>query len=365
MSVRRILIWLAAAVALTAVLWLVRHQLDKAHLALAFLLLVLIGSARAGRTVGVALSIVCFLAFNYFLLPPYYTLRVAAPIDWGVLLAFLVTAAVGAQLLHRQQVALRLAEERAIEVDRLAAERVRLSEEAGHAEALREADRLKDALLASVSHDLRTPLTTIQATAQELRLEGEERGALIEEEAERLNRLVADLLDLSRLTADAMPMTPEINAAEDLVGVALQRLQALPGAADIRVRLPADGSIALGRFDFVQTLRALTNLMQNALTHSRAAEPVEIEVDSRADDLLIRVLDRGSGIPERDRERLFEPFFRSASSAGAQGTGLGLAIASRIARAQGGSVSHDARPGGGSIFTLILPAARFESIPPA
>ena len=358
------LFWLVIAALVTAVLWLLRDWLHEAHLALAFLLLVLVGSSRAGRAVGVMLSVVCFFAFNFFLLPPYYTLRIAQPLDWAVLLAFLATAMIAAQLLHRQQIALRLAEDRAAEIERLAADRLRLVEDAQHAEALREADRLKDALLASVSHDLRTPLTSIRATAHELRLEGDERGALIEEEADRLNRLVADLLDLSRLRADALPMTPEVNAAEDLVGAALQQLKGIPGADRIRVRLPVDGSIPLGHFDFVQTLRALTNLLQNALAHSGDPDSVEVDVATEGADLFIRVMDRGAGVSADDRVRLFEPFFRSASSAGEQGTGLGLAIASRIASAQNGSVRYMDRPGGGSVFTLRLPAARFDAIEP-
>ena len=362
MRATRLLIWLGAAAATTALLWVVKSSVHETHLALAFLLLVLFGSARGGRPVGFMLSGVCFVAFNFFLLPPYYTLRLARPLDWAVLLAFLVTATVAAQLLHRQQVALRVAEERAEEIDRLAAEQRRLSEEAQHAEALRAADRLKDALLASVSHDLRTPLTSIRATAQELRLEGEARGALIEEEADRLNRLVANLLDLSRLHAGALPVNVEINAAEDLIGAALQRLDGIPAAGDIRVRLPADGSIPVGRFDFVESLRVLTNLLQNALTHSPVPGSIEVRVDVEGDSLRFRVLDRGPGIPESDRERLFEPFFRSASSAGVQGTGLGLAIASRIALAQRGSVAYAPRDGGGSVFTFTLPAVRLESL---
>lgn len=321
--------WTGIAALVTLALWLARDQVSVAQMALAFLLVVLVGSARGGRAVGVFLAIFCFLVFNFFLLPPYYTFHLTEALDWWVLIAFLVTAGVAAQLLHGEQVA-----------------------------ALREADRLKDALLASVSHDLRTPLTSIKALAAELRVAGDERGALIEEEADRLNRFVTDLLDLSRLTGGALPLSPEVIAAEDLVGAALQRLAGVPAAAAIQVSLPADGSLPLGRFDFVHSLRALTNLLDNALRFSPEPGSVGLVVRTEGAFLVLEVTDRGPGIPEADRHRLFEPF---AAAREGRGTGLGLSIASRIAEAQGGSVTHEPRPGGGSRFTLRLPAATLDA----
>ena len=502
-----LVLWLLGGAATTGLLWLLHDELDKAHMALAYLVLVLLASSRQGRLVGLVVAVLSFLSFNFFLLPPYYTFDIHDPLDWWVLVAFLVSGGIAAELFHRQQLATAVAERRAREVSRLgalgaeslsvgraaeavdaivrvilaelplkdakitlrpqlehdrsagggtpaapssgsgeplkagdlesyvvrerrivsrrtqgathiepasarlaevlerahgeadilapltvrdrcvgvlrlmdpsglrfdraqatfadalayyaalAAERVRLTGEAERVEALREADRLKDALLASVSHDLRTPLTTIRATANELRRAGEERGALIEEEAERLNRLVADLLDLSRLRAGALPLAPEINAAEDLVGAALQGLGATPGAKEIRVSLPASDRVVVGRFDFSHSLRALTNLLENALRHSPRRGTVDLEVGVEGDVLRFDVLDRGMGVTPEDRARLFEPFFRSASAVGVQGTGLGLTIAARIAEAQGGAVTYAPRPGGGSIFSLRLPAA--------
>jgi two-component system sensor histidine kinase KdpD len=240
---------------------------------------------------------------------------------------------------------------------------VRLACEAEQARTLREADRLKDALLASVSHDLRTPLTSIRATASELRAEGEPRGALIEEEADRLNRMVADLLDLSRLRAGALPLDPVINAAEDLAGAALQRLSGVSGASEIIVRLPGDGALPVGRFDFVHSLRALTNLLENALRHSPNGGPVELDVEQTEADLVFRVLDRGPGVAPLDVPRLFEPFFRSADAGDARGSGLGLAIARSIAEAQGGRVTYAPRSGGGSMFELHLPPVHLGDIP--
>jgi K+-sensing histidine kinase KdpD len=343
-------LWVVVVGAVTFALWAYRDVLNQAHVALAYMLVVLGGSAREGRLVGLVLAVLCFLLFNFFLLPPFYTFNIADPLQWWVLVAFLITGTVAAELLHRAQRAVALAEQRAREIERLA-------EEAKHVEALREADRLKDAMLANVSHDLRTPLTSIRAAAAEIRAQGSEAAAIIEEEAERLNRFVTDLLDLSRIRAGALPVEPALNAAEDLIGAALARIRALPGASDIRVQLPPGSDVPVGRFDFVQALRALVNLLDNALRHAPPGTPVELELSRKAGALLFEVGDRGPGIPEADRDRLFEPFQRGRTGAGRQGMGLGLAIARGAARALGGDVEWRPREGGGSVFTLRLPAA--------
>lgn len=502
-------LWVAAVAACTLVLWTIRDAAHEAHMALAYLLIVLGGSARNGRWVGLALAVSSFLAFNFFLLSPYYTLAIDDPVDWWVLVSFLVTGLVAAQLFHRTQRALETAERRAWEVERLAAlgaeslsvpraldavtaitrvirnelpvrsaevlmfehdaddglvigrslgseveaseaqravvpdsarsgrivlleadgtehvapegadlasqvtgdtrrvavlvplrvrdrnlgilrldhpdgvhldraraifadtlayyaalavERVRLAAQAEHVEALREADRLKDALLASVSHDLRTPLTTIRALASDLRSTGDERSALIEEEAERLNRFVTDLLDLSRIRTGALPLEPQVIAAEDLVGAMLQRFGGVAGSDRIEVRLPAGPMLAVGRFDFVHALRALGNLVENALHHSPEGSSVVVDVSEEDQELCFSVLDRGPGVPEADRDRIFEPFVRITNPDGRSGTGLGLAIARSVAEAQGGSVLYQPRAGGGSVFELRLPRESLEDM---
>jgi two-component system sensor histidine kinase KdpD len=342
-------LWLAGALLVTLAMWPFREQLNEAHIALVYLLVVLGGSAHGGRTVGLALATTSFVLFNFFLLRPYHTLSIADPLDWLILAAFLLTGGVAAELLHRAQRAAALADRRALEIERLA-------RDAEHVEALREADRLKDALLASVSHDLRTPLTSIRAAAAEMRAQGSEQAAIIEEEAERLNRFVTDLLDLSRIRAGALPVEPEINAADDLIGAALLEVRGLPGGDQVDVRLPPGEAAPAGRFDFVLALRALVNLLDNALRYAPAGEPVTLELLLTPDRLVLEVRDRGAGVAPADRERIFEPFYRGKADGRPQrGTGLGLAIARSLAQAQGGAVSY--RPGAdaGSVFTLSLP----------
>jgi K+-sensing histidine kinase KdpD len=354
-------LWLCVAGAATVALWLFRGRLGTAHVALAYLLVVLLGSARRGRLVGLVLSVVCFLAFNFFLIPPYYTLALHDALDLWVLVSFLVTGAVAAELLHRAQRAAEVAESRARELDRLAAERERLASEAQHVTALLEADRMKDAVLASVSHDLRTPLTSIQALAAELRAGGDERAVIIEEEAIRLNRMVTDLLDLSRIRTGSLTVEAQLIAAEDVIGAALQRIGGAHGADRIDVSLPPDGSLPVGRIDFTHTLRVVVNLLENALRHSPPGRRVELEVSEEGEALVIRVLDRGPGVPDGERARIFEPFQLGAGGTGGR-AGLGLAIARSLTAAQGGTVTHLHRPGGGSVFELRLPRGHVEAL---
>lgn len=240
----------------------------------------------------------------------------------------------------------------------LGVERVRLAAEAEHAAALREADRLKDALLASVSHDLRTPLTTIKAMAHDLGSLGDERSEIIEQEADRLNRFVADLLDLSRLTSGALPLRIELNAVDDLLGALVQRVEGSLGTKRLLVTLPPGDALLLGRFDFVQALRALANLVENAKKYDRSESPIEIVAERTGDELGIHVADRGPGIAPDALPRLFEPFnMPDGREPDAGSAGLGLSIARRVTEAQCGRLVYTPREGGGSVFTLFLPAA--------
>ncbi|MFL5538653.1 MAG: ATP-binding protein [Longimicrobiaceae bacterium] len=347
--------WLASLAALTAAMAAIRGELDKAHVALAYLLLVLAASARGPRARGFVVALLAFLCFNAVFIPPYGSLAVRDPRDWLVLFTFLAVAGVAAHLVSRVR-------REAAEARRRAGEVARLSGEAGRARALAEADRLKDALIASVSHDLRTPLTTIKALAHDLAEGGDDRAVTIEEEADRLNRFVADLLDLSRLNAGELRVSPEIVAAEDLVGAALQRVSGSAAGREIRVELHPGEPLLLARMDFVQSLRVLVNLLENAHKYAPAGTPVDLGVAAEGERLAFRVADRGPGVPEDERERIFQPFYRHPGAApDAGGAGLGLSISRRLAEAQGGTLTAEPRPGGGSVFVFTLPAAELPA----
>jgi two-component system sensor histidine kinase KdpD len=265
----------------------------------------------------------------------------ADPLDWIVLATFLITSIIAAQLASK-------ADRRTVEA----------LERKAEAEIYRQADALKASLIATLSHDLRTPLTTIKALGSKLAGRGADEGRVIEEEADRLNRLVTDLLDLSRLNAGSMPLRPELNMAADLVGATIQRVAA--GAAVTRVRIVNDERAPdlAGNFDMVQSVRALGNLVENALKYSPPGLPVDLSFGRQGSQLAFHVADRGPGVPESERDKVFVPFYRAPGvPPDVGGAGLGLAIASRLAMEQGGSIQYSERPGGGSIFALLLPAA--------
>jgi two-component system, OmpR family, sensor histidine kinase KdpD len=356
-DLRRWVLALGTLAIVTAGLLPLRERLDKAHVSLALLTVVLLASATGGRRLGVAMAASAFLAFNFFFLPPFYTLVIADPLDWSILVAFLVVGIVAAQLLHRAQHAAAMATARAEEIDRLSAEAERNA-------ALREADRLKDAVLASVSHDLRTPLTTIRGLAAEIAQSGDERAMTIAEESGRLGQMVDDLLDLSTIKAGALRPAIAINAAEDVMGATLQRVSGVTRGRDLRASLDTSEPVLVGRFDFSFAVRVLVNFLENALKYTDARSPVEFRVRRDDQTLVFEVLDRGAGVPEASRTQIFEPFHRADGDAttGASGAGLGLAIAAGLAAAMSGRVTYAPREGGGSIFSLLVPAADLHDI---
>jgi two-component system, OmpR family, sensor histidine kinase KdpD len=240
----------------------------------------------------------------------------------------------------------------------VAVERDRLSRAAVEAETLRRSDAIKTAVLRAVSHDLRSPLTAIRAAGEGLRradlqLEEEDRAELAETittEAARLERLVTNLIDLSRLEAGAARPRPELWTADDLVGRALETLGA--AAERVDVRLPDEPVAAV--VDGAQAERVLVNLLENAVKFSSATDPIEVSVTGAENELVIRVRDHGPGVPPARAARIFDPFESSAPGAG---MGLGLAIATGFAQANGGRVWFEPADGGGAVFALALPAA--------
>ncbi len=350
------LVWIAVLAVVSLSLEGARSEVETGHVISLYLLVVLGGSATGGRILGFTLAIACFLLLNYYFQAPYNTLAVGKQHDWVVLLAFLITAGVATHLLTR-------AREEAAEARRHADEVERLSRVAEHAEALREASRLKDILLASVSHDLRTPLTTIKALAEDVAKGGDTRAAEIGVQADRLSHMVGDLLDLSRIRAGALPIHAEINTAEDLVG-ALARQFAAVSRGRITTIVDLSQPALVGRFDFVQSLRILNNLVENALRYSPESDQVELSVGREGAHLVFRVADRGRGVDPAERDRVFDAFYRPADMAPETGrAGLGLSIARNLAELQGGTLTYEPRDGGGSEFLLRLPAADVSAEP--
>jgi two-component system sensor histidine kinase KdpD len=230
--------------------------------------------------------------------------------------------------------------------------------------ALRRADTVKTALLRAVSHDLRTPLTAISAAGEAVAsptlspAERAEMAAVIQEEARRLSRLVDNLLDLSRLEAGAAEPRRDWTSIEELIRAALSELAA--GAEEFTLSI--DRELPLVRVDSVQMERAFVNVLENARRHS-GGHPVSVRaraVRGRSGDrVIVRIVDRGPGIPPAQLDRVFEPFYRAGTAAsGHRGSGLGLAIARGFTEASGGTLHVESLPGQGASFVFELPLER-------
>jgi two-component system sensor histidine kinase KdpD len=240
----------------------------------------------------------------------------------------------------------------------LGLERMRLVEEASRSTALLEANRTKDKILASVSHDLRTPLTTIKVLAQRIEARGDASAGAIVEQADRLARMVADLLELSRLRAGRYEQGRELNTAEDVIGAALRRAQGVLGDRTIVPHIDLDSPALVGEFDFVDTLRIIGNLLDNAIRHSPPCGVIDLGASRENGWLAFTVSDCGPGVAPAERERIFDAFYRPTTALPDSGhAGLGLSIAKALAEVQGGTLEYGERAGGGSEFVLRLPAA--------
>jgi two-component system sensor histidine kinase KdpD len=243
----------------------------------------------------------------------------------------------------------------------LAVERAHLGEQARQAQVLQATEKLQTALLNSISHDLRTPLVSITGALSSLdedgtRLDEAARHSLIEnarDEAERLNRLVGNLLDMTRLEAGAFRVAHELCDVQDVIGAALEQLGDRLGDRRIETDVPAD--LPLAPMDFVLITRVLVNLLDNALKYSSPDTPIEVRAHVASGHLEIEVADRGIGIPAEDLARVFDKFYRVQRPGHASGTGLGLSICKGIVEAHGGFIAAENRAGGGTVITLALP----------
>ncbi len=249
-------------------------------------------------------------------------------------------------------------------------ERARLRSENMRIEILQRTDALRAALLSSVSHDLRTPLTVIKAAAssllqEDIQWDEEERRSFahsIEREADRLNRLVGNLLDMSRIEEGALKPEKEWYQLTALIQDVLDRLHPLLQGRALHMDLPADlPPIAL---DYLHMDQVLTNLIENAVRYTPPGSPIEVSAQLHGAEVLIRVADRGPGIPTEDLERVFDKFYRVLSgkhyiSTGG-GSGLGLAVCKGLVEAHGGRIWAQQREGGGAIFCISLPVGTLE-----
>jgi two-component system sensor histidine kinase KdpD len=452
----------------TATLFMLRGLLDTTLIALLYLIPLGVITARWGLAAGIAGAILTFFVFNYFFIPPFYTMAVHRPIDVVILVIFLVVAIVISQLVGRAQEGLAAATAREREATQLyelstalaglpndhaiaemlakqvsaiaqgeyvelsvtsshvlnyrlpeshpparppelivpieaargtlgeirlwraapaisssekrlfqtfasqgalALERAWLVQAESRAQVLEESDRLKTAILSSVSHELRTPLSTIKAAASGLRSgevswDSQARSdliAAIDDEADHLNLLVGNLLDMSRIESGALKPKREWNILAEIIQGVLARMTHLAIAHAIKLDVPE--TLPLIPVDYVQLDQVFTNLISTSLKYAPAHTTVAITARLQDEAVLVQLRNQGPQVPHEDLERIFDKFYRVTAAERVTGTGLGLSICKGIIEAHGGRIWAENLPDG-LAFNFILPLTWDGAKPP-
>ncbi|HEV8188651.1 MAG TPA: ATP-binding protein [Pyrinomonadaceae bacterium] len=370
--------------ALTLFLKIVGAHVNAATVSLALLLNVLFIATRWGSLPALLASIVAMLCFNFFFLPPFGTFTIAATDNWIALLAFLVTAVTAGQLSGRARKRAEEAESGRREIERLYAELRDAFERASHAEALRQSEKLKSALLDAVTHDLRTPLTSIKASITTLldevrgrtndeppvALDAESRVEMMEvidEESDRLSRFINGLIELARIEAGELHLRRRWGAVDEIISAALVRAE--PITRGHRVELDVEKELPGVRVDERAVSEVVYALIDNAAKYSAKGSAIRISARRAGDELIqMAVEDEGPGIPANLRERVFDKFFRATRDGDVRnhqptGTGMGLAIAKGIVEAHEGTISIESGNGGkGTRVVFTLPTGDDEVV---
>jgi K+-sensing histidine kinase KdpD len=365
----RVLIGLGVGVglvgAITAVLLPVRSHISRASPALALVIPVVVAGILGGRIAAVVTAVCGGGAFSLAFIPPVGTLRVAVSEDVVALVVFTLVAIAIGTLVAREAERRRAAEQRADQIEAMhvqfqamVAEQERLRRETDRLAVLEQIDEQRSALLRSVSHDLRTPLAAIRAVASDLRSGAVHSGPIREElldvvsdEAERLDRIVGNLLSLSRIETGALQPDRQAVALEELLADLARRLSRLFADVALVVELPT--SLPLADVDYVQIDQVLTNLLENAVRHSPLGSTVRVGATQEGAWLRVTVSDEGDGIDPDEGPQMFLPF---RTAGGSSSTGVGLAICKAIVEAHGGMIDAGNAPDGGARFEFTIPA---------
>ena len=363
--------------AATVVLRSFGDHVNPTTVALTFLLIVLFLATAWGPRPAVLASIVAASSFNYFFLPPVGTFTISDPHNWVAIIAFLLTAVTVGQLSARAKQRTEEAEVGKREIERLYEELRDAFELASHAEALRQSEKLKSALLDAVTHDLRTPLTSIKASIttllDEVRggTEGNQLVALddeskvemmevIDEESDRLNRFIGGLIELARIEAGEMHLRRRWGTVDEITSAALQRAEPITRGHNVEVNIESD--LPVVRVDEQAVSEVVYTLVDNAAKYSPQGTSIRITAQRYEDGMIkMAVEDRGEGIAVDLRERVFDKFFRATrdgdiSTHRPSGTGMGLAIAKGIVEAHKGQIWIESGSGGkGTRVVLTLP----------
>jgi two-component system sensor histidine kinase KdpD len=245
-------------------------------------------------------------------------------------------------------------------------ERMRVQEESTHLDAARRSEALKSTMLDAIAHEFKTPLTSIKAAASTLVLNpaigsrrvGELAG-IVNEESDRLERLVTDAIHMAHIEGGSLTLQRAMSSSTELAGKAIDQCRSALDGHHVSVSVENGAEMIFGDASLIEL--ALCQLLDNAAKYSANGSPIEVHVAPQEGGALIEVRDHGAGIPENEQNRIFDKFYRSPrSSATTSGTGMGLPIVREIAKAHGGQIWVESRPGEGSRFAIVLPAPDVE-----
>jgi two-component system sensor histidine kinase KdpD len=328
----------AVVTAATVVGWFVFGEAHLTDVVMVFLLGVVLVSMRFGYGPSLFAAVLTVLAFEFFFIPPLFSFAVS---DLRHFVTFAVMFLVAFVISHQTK----LIRDKA--------------DAARRAELLAETEKIRSALLSSVSHDFRTPLAVVMGATGALLdrppRDEDKRRALLKtahDEAVRLNRFLRNLLDMTRLQGGALTVKRELQPLEEVVGAALTRLD--DRMADHEVTTTFPGDLPLVPFDSLLIEQVFVNLLENAAKHTPPGAAIDVAARVVEGTLEVEVADRGPGVAPSDFERVFDKFFRANEREGG-GAGLGLTICRGVVAAHGGRIWVEARPGGGASFRFTLP----------
>lgn len=339
-----------------------REFLTPTEVALTLLLVVLFASTLFGSTAGLFASFAAILCFNFFFLPPFNTLNITGVENWIAFGTFVITALIAGQLSGYARRRAEESEARQREIERLYDELRGAFEQASEAEALRKSEKLKSALLDAVTHDLRTPLTSIKASVTTLLddakarvLDGESQQEFLEiinEETDRLDEFIEGMVGIAKVEANAMRLQKRSASVEEIVGNAVARAKRQIGTRELRIEIGQEIPNVFA--DAASISEVVYTLLDNAAKYSPERSKILVKAEQSSDSVVIAVSDQGRGVPAEMRERVFDKFFRVGEQdihRTGSGLGLGLAIARGIVESQGGGIRID--DGKGEFVTVV------------
>lgn len=343
----------------------IREQINLTTTGLILVLNVMFVALWTGQGPALLAAIVTSLAFNFFFIPPLHTLHIHIAQDWIAFSVFIVTAVAVGQLSSREKMRAEQAESRRVKIEELYRQLQQAFEQASEAETLRRSEKLKTALLDAVTHDLRTPLTSIKASAtalldedqQSLSSEGpRELLTIINEESDHLNRFVEEMMAVAKIEGGHLLLHPSPTSAEEIVDQVLDRASKLLQAK--RVEIAIENGLPLLQVDAGSLSQALFEIVENAAKYTPPGGQIRISANRGEDSTVtVSVENDGPVVPLELRGRVFEKFFRASKKEKEHGFGMGLAIARGIVEAHGGRIWMDAtKDNSGTILRFTVPA---------